>query len=190
MDDVNALFDEFAIRRQRGDRPDVQDYLARAGDGADELADLIEGLLLTAPSPRPHPDSVAVVRAMMAEEPPLAALRASRGTHRRQVVDRILAVTGLQPATRERVHDRYHELETGQLDPARVDRGVLGAVAEALGMRLADLPLWRPAPPTLTAEAALARSAAPMAEPPAPPAGPAPAQDPALAEVDRLFGVR
>jgi hypothetical protein len=190
MDDVNALFDEYAVRRQRGDRPDIDEYLARAGDAADELRDLIEGLLLMAPSPRPHPDSLAIARAILEEEPPLAALRVRRGARRADVVDRILRAFGFGDPQRARVQDRYHELETGLLDPAGVDRGVIAAVAEALGVAVGDLPLWRPGPPTLTAEAAMTRSAAPLPSPVTPPAGPAAPEDPSLAEVDRLFGVR
>ena len=67
MADVNALFDEFAIRRARGERPDIDDYLDRAGDAAAELADLIEGLLMSAPTPAPAPEDAVIVRALLAD---------------------------------------------------------------------------------------------------------------------------
>ncbi len=58
-DDVMVLFDEYAARFARGERPDPREYLRRAGEGAEELASLIdaaEALRLTAAAPpRPSP---------------------------------------------------------------------------------------------------------------------------------------
>jgi hypothetical protein len=51
-DDVMRLFDEYAARFARGERPDARAYLARAGSGEDELAALIERYLERVQPPR------------------------------------------------------------------------------------------------------------------------------------------
>lgn len=190
MADVNALFDEFAIRRARGERPDIDAYLDRAGDGADELADLIEGLVMATPTPEPSPEAAVIARALLADQPPLYALRSAKGLRREAVVGRIRAAIGTPERLLDRLRDRYHELESGLLDVRGVDRRVADAVAAALGMDAADLPAWRPGASDDAVEYAMARSAAPeamlrydamLADAAAP--------DPEAAELDRMFGI-
>jgi hypothetical protein len=88
----------------------------------------------------------------------------------------------LDPEKEGKVKRYYHELESGQLEPDRVDQRVWAVLAETLGARAADLLGWRPRPPEVPAQA-FARASAPMmtamrAD------GPAPEPED---EVDRLF---
>ncbi|MCB0882787.1 MAG: hypothetical protein KDC33_11305 [Thermoleophilia bacterium] len=190
MADVNALFDEFAIRRARGERPDIDDYLDRAGDAAAELADLIEGLLMSAPTPAPAPEDAVIVRALLAGQPPIQALRAAKGVRREAVVDRLRRALGTPERLRDRLRDRYHDLEAGLVDVRAVDRRVIDAVAGALGMAASDLPAWRLGPAGEQAEYAMARSALPVERFDVPDvAGHSPPPDPEAAELDRLFGL-
>ena len=48
------LFDEYVASFARGERPDLRDYLARAGDQREELAKLVD-IWLQPTSSRPTP---------------------------------------------------------------------------------------------------------------------------------------
>src|ERR687895_755334 len=113
-DDVATLFDDYAARFARGERPDAR---ARAAAAA-----WVEG------------------------EPPLLALRTRRGLRREEVVDALVRALGLDVAKREKVKQRYHELETGQLDARRVDDRVWDALSGALRAPVEALRAWRPRP--------------------------------------------
>jgi len=188
-DRVRTLFDEFAARRARGEQPDVDAFLERAGDAAPELGRLIDALLTATPVPEPSAEQIATMAAWLEGEPALLALRTQRRARRAEVVNRLMVLLGLPARARERVAENYHRLETGLIDASRIDRRLRDALGEVLGARLEDLPLWPPPPPQV--EALLPRIAGPLAageprdqtfelaEPP----------DPALTEVDRLFGI-
>lgn len=184
---VDALFDEFCRLRVRGERPDVAAYLARAGEDAQELGAMLEAYLLMAPSPPPSDDARAIARALLDAEPPLQALRLARGGRRADIVARICAALGLPARAAAFVHDRYHELESGLVNPARVDRRVLAAVAEVLAVPLSDLPLWRAPEPTLFDAAAMARD--PLASVDTMMVADRAGGDDLAAQVDRLFGL-
>ena len=179
------LFDDYAARFARGERPDARAYLARAGEGADELARLIEVYLERAPSPAPDEESVALTRAWVEGHPPLLALRTRRGVTRDKVVDALMSRLGLDPGKRDKVKRYYHQLENGLLEPRRVDRSVWEVLAETLKARASELAAQRVRPLRIDAsmayfrvsEAAAPAMAAPMAS------GPPPEED----EIDRLF---
>ena len=165
-DEVMHLFDEYAASFARGERPDARAYLAQAGEGADELAALIDGYLQAAPAPAAQEDALALTRAWLEGEPPLLTLRTQRALKRDDVVDSLVDELGLDRAKRKKVERYYHRLETGLLDPARVSGRVFDVLAETLRASLADVRGWRPRP--LTAKAVFLRRA--QAEPmPAPP---------------------
>jgi hypothetical protein len=193
MPDLDLLFDEFASRFARGERPDAGEYLARAGPEADELRELIDGFLVAAAPPPPDEEAVALMRAWVAGEPPLLELRRRRGQRREAVVEAILTALGIDPAKRRRVAGHYHRLESGLLDLRRVDRRVLAAIAGAIGSTVDDLATWGKRPPPPLAAAAFMREASELLLD----APPAPLQARAVAasaprepdEVDRLFGV-
>ena len=166
----------------------MREYLERAGDGADELAGLIDAFLRATPAPEPAPETVAMMEAFAEGEPPLLRLRVQRRLTRDAVVDALVRGLKVDFKKTDKVRRYYHELETGLLDPAGVDRRVFSVLAKALGARAADLVASRPPPFELgvmylratTADAAPA--AAPMF---------APIDDPREEpdEVDRLFNV-
>lgn len=162
MPDLDHLLDEFAARFARGERPDPRDYLRRAGEEADELAELIDAVLVAGGPPAPDQETVALMEAWIAGEPPLLELRRRRGQRREAVVEAILAALGLEPAKRAKVAGHYHRLESGLLDTRRVDRRVLDAIAGAIGATVDDVLAWA-APPrgTVAAEVYLRQAAAP-----------------------------
>ena len=49
---------------------------------------------------------------------------------------------GIDETRREKLRLRYHELETGQIAPARVDRRVWAALADTLKAHAEDLAAW------------------------------------------------
>src|SRR5437764_4050102 len=160
MPDLDRLFDDFASRFARGERPDAGEYLAQAGPEADELRELLDAFLAAAPPPPPDEEGVALMQAWIAGEPPLLELRRRHGRRREAVVDAILGALGIDPAKRGRVAGHYHRLESGLLDLRRVDRRVLAAIAGAIGSTVDDLAIWgvRPQPP-LAMDAAYLRQA-------------------------------
>ncbi len=166
-DEVFRLFDEYAARFARGERPDAREYLARAGEGADELAALIDRYLESAPAPAADADARALSQAWLEGEPPLLALRTQRGLKREAVVDALVGRLGLDPAKRKKVERYYHRLETGLLDPARVSGRVFEVLAETLRASLADVRGWRPRPVAPEGVYLRAAAPAPSAAPPA-----------------------
>jgi hypothetical protein len=143
--DVFRLFDEYAARRARGERPDVREYLEQAGDDADELRDIVDAYLRASPpSAPPDEDQVAAFRAWIAGEPPLLELRVRRGVKRAAIVDALVERLGLDVRKRSKVASYVHRLETGLLAPGPVDRRVWEVWAEALRARVEDLAAWRP----------------------------------------------
>jgi hypothetical protein len=139
-----ALFDEFAVLWARGERPDARGYLSRAGRHANDLAPLLERFAATSPPPAPSEETVELIRAWRRGEPPLLELRRRRGLKRAVVVEALITALGLDPTKRQKVAGYYHELESGLLDPGRVDRRVFQALAKALAAKVEDLLAWEP----------------------------------------------
>lgn len=143
---MDELFAEYADAFARGERPRASEYVARAGADADELAALIDRFLRAAPRQEATLEDSALLAGWLQNEPPLLELRRRQGIKRGEVVDRLLGALGLEPRSRERLAGAYHELETGQLDPAGVDASVWSALAEILKANVRDLAVWRPPP--------------------------------------------
>lgn len=184
-EDVIQLFEEYAAQFARGERPDVREFLARAGERADVLADLIDDFLREAVPLQPREEEVEMVRAWLQGEPTLLGLRRQRRLTREAVVEALLARLGLAEGRRAKLADYYHRLESGLLDLARVDRRVLDALAGLFGVSRADLLVW---PGTVASEGAFYRAvgeppAALLAELPLPPE----AEPTGWDEVDELF---
>jgi hypothetical protein len=156
-EDVTMLFDEYAQRLARGERPDVRDYLTRAGDSAEELGTMIDRFLERVPPPAPNEASRTLAAAWLEGQTPLVELRVQRGLKRDAVVDALVERLGLDKAKREKVERRYHQLENGVLDPGGVDRSVWEVLAATLKARASDLVAWRPRPPAAAADAAYLR---------------------------------
>ena len=182
---LERLLDEFAVRFRRGERPNLREYLGQAGDEAEELARLVNAFLAAAPPPPVSEEAVALSRRWVEGESPVLALRVERHLKRDEVVDALLSRLGLEPQRREKLRLRYHELETGQLEPARVDRRVWDALAQTLHATVDELASW--ARPLRTQDAELAYYRLAGTQPP--PERIYPEQSEAPDEVDRLFGV-
>lgn len=136
---VRELFDEYAARFERGEHPDPVAFLDRAGDGRNELMEMIDELLRTAPAPKPTPEMVATMASWMEGGSPILALRLSRGARPSDVVDVLVTELGLDDSGRSKVARYYHRLEHGLLDLARVHASVFSALAKALRVPVADL---------------------------------------------------
>jgi hypothetical protein len=180
--DVYGLFDEYARAYASGERPQASRYLARAGEGAEELAALIDRFLSAVPQPAPDQAARARITALAATERPLANLRARRGLRVDEVVDALVARLALDPTKRAKVERYYRRLESGLLEPARVSRRVFAVLGDVLGPEAS----W--AAPQPVARVTFSLRAA-RAEPVA--AAPLPAVEPVEPEledeVDRLF---
>jgi hypothetical protein len=186
-EDVLSLFDDYAARFARGERPEPRAYLARAGARAGELAQLIEGYLTRAAPPPPSEDTVALTTAALQGRSPLREARERRGLARAEVVEALIAALGLDRGKIGKVTRYYEELETAVRDPRRVDRRVFEALAATLRTTASDLvgggtprrleglgfsSVW--AAPAMPAQAAAARPRFARKEPPD--------------EIDKLFG--
>jgi hypothetical protein len=180
---VEELFEEFAVAFARGEEPDVGGLLAQAGDGADELARMIDAYLAHAVPSQPAEEQVELMRAWARGQSPLVALRARRGLKRPDVVRELLARLGLPAAAEGKVGRYLHELEAGALDPARVDRRVWDALAGLLGADVRRLASLRPRR-LGAAQPAFYREPTGEAGASATAAAPSPAEPD---EVDRLF---
>jgi hypothetical protein len=144
---ARQLFAEFADAYARGERPDAQAFLERAGGDGDELAGLIERFLQGVPAPDAGPQDAALLALWLGTEPPLLVLRRERKLRREQLVEALRERLKLAPELRDKLNLRYHELETGQLEPAKVDRRVWDALADAMQASAAELvALARPLP--------------------------------------------
>ena len=154
---VETLFDEFAVAYRRGERPDVDAFLARAGEGErGGLADLIDRFLAAAPARESSEEEIVLMQARLESEPPLLLLRHRRALGRAAVVDGLMRALGLDRAKRGKVDGYYHELETGILDPEPVDGRVWDALSELLRANTRALAALRA--PQLRAEPAYRRA--------------------------------
>lgn len=174
-----AIFEEYAARFARGERPDLREYLERVGGDRDELARLVDAFLTRVEPPPPGEEDVALMEAWIAGRAPLTELRARRGLKRSEVVEALIERFGLDKGKRRKVERYLHEIETGQLVPA--ERRLLDALAEILRARVSDILALRPRP--LEAKLAYMRAAAPEPTLAAPAAA---AQEPPD-EIDELF---
>ena len=146
--ELETLLDELARRHARGEPLDVEGTLRRAGDGADELAPLIEAFLARAPRRGPTPASLSFVQSL--DDPPMLRARVAKALKVDDVVDAIVVECDLAPETRPKVRRYYQQLEGGVLDPTRVAASVWDAITGLLGRSRALLSA-PPGPPPAAA---------------------------------------
>jgi hypothetical protein len=161
---IAQLFAEYADAYARGERPRAEEYLARAGGQADELAGLLERFVQATPAHEPDAETLALTEAWLTGEPPLVGLRASKGVRVDEVVDALVERLGLDPAKRAKVKRYYQRLEGGLLEPSRVSRKVWDVVTSLIGPRSEELGAWQARP--AAAEAVYLRTAEPAAAAP------------------------
>ena len=90
---------------------------------------MIDRFLARAPAPAPDEATVALFEAWQAGESPLLRLRAARGVTREAVVSVLVKTLGLDVKKKAKVARYYNELESGMLEPERVDRRVWDVLA-------------------------------------------------------------
>lgn len=171
---------------------DVDAILDRAGDDRAELLDMVELALALHGPAEPEPaliDELAVQPMFEVRAWPevLSEARLAAGLKRPALVAQLAERLGLRDAE-ARLAERYHELETGQIEPAGVQPALVDALGDLLGGIRETLAATRLNPlPDLGPAVALNRSGdvledVAMAAPPAPPTA-------AELQVDDLFGV-
>ena len=190
--DLERLFADFKRRFMAGDGPDAAEYLERAGDGADQLAVRIVGLLATTTPPLPNDDAIAE----MLKEPALATLsmsetyggllsrwRRARSESRADFAKKLAADLGVSHEV-SKVKRYYADLENDLLPPTGLDARVTSSLTNLLGIprtRLAELARrWKP-PASTSERAAFARGPSRSRQRPG---GPSLSPD---SEVDQLF---
>jgi hypothetical protein len=190
---AERAFEEFVAARERGEQPDPAAAIAAVDQSDREpLAAMLATYLAAKPST--VTEDQAMARAARPDSrPPVAwaellpALRARTGTTRGALVARLAEMLGF-PDARAQVDEHVHDLETGQLEPARVRPPVVAALARILRVPEAVLEMGqRAAPPETIALAfkpAFLREAPAAAPPPAPDASEA---APRVPEIDDLF---
>jgi hypothetical protein len=176
------LFEQFANAYASGERPRAEEYVERAkGADAELLARMIDRFLASTPSRGARDEDAALLDSWLTE-PALLRARVRRGLRRDEVVDALVRDLALDAAKRSKVRDYYHRLESGLLDPDRIDHRVYDALGRLFGTHVRALARWRP--PRPEPAPAYYRSFEQDAEPP-PLAPEAAAVQPD--EVDRLF---
>jgi hypothetical protein len=161
---VAQLFAEYADAYARGERPRAEEYLARAGGQADELAGLLERFVHATPAREPDAATIALTEAWLTGEPPLVGLRASQGVRVDEVIDALVERLGLDPAKRAKVKRYYQRLEGGLLEPSRVSQKVWDVLTGLVGPHSEELAACHVRP--AAAEAVYLRAAEPAAAPP------------------------
>ena len=86
---------------------------------------------------------------MLAEEPPLLALRVERGMRVDDVVGALVERLGLDEAKRAKVKRYYQRLEGGLLDPLGLSKRLRATLTDLLGARAETALSWT-APPART----------------------------------------
>jgi len=144
---VETLFDEYATRYLRGERPDVREYLERAGAEREELGRLVDRFLEAVPAREPTEEDVVLMQARLEQQPPILLLRLRRALSREAVVAALVDTLRLDPAKSGKVAGYYHDLEVGNLDPEPVSRRVWEVLAELLSANVRGLAGLRPEAP-------------------------------------------
>lgn len=170
--DRDRVLSEFIDAWNAGERPDVDDYIARVpADEQGELADALVSFLGFAPTPAYSDATLEAIRADPIVAEVLAAphergsllpkllstLRTRFSVTTPQLAGELVRALGL-PAGREAKTASYlTRLERGELEPTRVSRRVLDALARLFGVPgnevegAADFRSRRPVAPTAAA---------------------------------------
>jgi len=123
------------------DQTALEAALEAAGDDREELVDLVEAALTLRGPDTPDPTTISELAAspafaVRAWPDILADARHAQGLQRSALVARLAERIGVvSDSGRERLRVRYHELETGLIDP----RGVADTVRDALGALLGGI---------------------------------------------------
>lgn len=150
MSNVQELLSAYIAEHRREGRADPLPYLDDAGsDDRTELAALIDQFLATRGHQpfdaaaferfRSRPEIVAMSQRIVDRAPlTLVNLRRDAGVSKVQLGERLARDLGVEGCAGE-VKARYHDLETGTVDPARVRGRVWEAIAAAFGIDAAHV---------------------------------------------------
>jgi len=136
---LGNLLAETLLAFDQGRTADVDRLLDSAGDDRFELVEMVElSLTLRGPaSPSSEAiEALAMTPAFDARSWPeiLTEARHAQGIKRPALVTALAERLGISsPDGEERVRERYHEIETGQLDPRRISTAVVDALGDVLG---------------------------------------------------------
>lgn len=131
---VAQLFDAFVEAHVSGERPDVRDYLGRAGAAHEQLGLLIDRYLAIAPVAEPDAETIVAIDARLGGMTPLEAARRRVPLKLDELVERLRGALGLGEQARAKLALAYRELEADELDPWRVDDRVWEALRPILGV--------------------------------------------------------
>ncbi|HUR86237.1 MAG TPA: hypothetical protein VMY78_12920 [Solirubrobacteraceae bacterium] len=168
MTSIQQILGEFIDAWNAGRRPDVDAYLRRAPEAErDELAaelatwleiaptpaydDAARGAICEEPALRAALDAAAEIRSPLAVR--LPRLRARSGLAIRDVARRLVAIFGVEDE--QRAAGYLEQIERDELDPGRLSRRLLDALAAILG---ADRDQLTPGPPAFAAGQAFFRA--------------------------------
>lgn len=147
--DRERVLSEFIDAWNAGARPDVDDYLARVGDGErGALADELIAFISFAPTPQYDDAALAAIREEAVVAEALAApgarggllpslltrLRERASMSTAQLAERLVPLLGLRSAQQAKTAGYLDRLERGELEPARISGRVFDALAAALGV--------------------------------------------------------
>jgi hypothetical protein len=150
---LDTLLNEFTEAWNAGERPRVDDYVARAPAAErDELAGLIGAFLELAPTPEYTKEQLREIqRDPLVQQVGnlldsrsglwptlLPRLRAGVKLTRDQLVQALARAVGVQ-GREAKVKEYYHQMETGQLDPRGVSRRVLEALAGIYKVNVSEI---------------------------------------------------
>jgi hypothetical protein len=170
---AEQAFEDFVAAWERGEQSDPATLIASVSEPDREPLAAMLAAFLAANRPDVSEAAVEARAADRASEPPrtwaelIPALRERTGTTRGTLVTRLAELLG-HPEARAQVEEYVHELETGQLAPARVRPRVVAALAKILDVPESLLELGRRIvpPPAAASEAVAHFRAAPSAGPP------------------------
>lgn len=138
---LGELLDHAVRAVDANDQAALETALAAAGDDCDELVAMVEAALTLRGPRTPDPTTISELAAspafaVRAWPDILADARHAQGLQRSALVARLAERIGVTSDDgRQRLRIRYHELETGLIDP----RGVADAVRDALGALLGGI---------------------------------------------------
>src|SRR3954451_15644292 len=143
------VLSDFIDAWNAGQRPDVDDYIARVrAEEQDALGAELLAFVTLAPTPDYSDEAMAAIRAEIATEVGqerglfpalLARVRERLGMSTADVAGELVNELGLTKQQAPKTAGYLKRLESGSLEPARVSRRVLEALGKVLGVTSAEL---------------------------------------------------
>ena len=145
---AEQILSQFIDAWNAGERPDVDEYVARAAeDDRAELAEQLIAFLSVAPTPHYGDEALAAIRAEAeAASAPnailpqlLARLRTRLGLSSADLASSIVAELELREEAKPKAEGYVERLEHGELNPAGVSRRIFEVLARAFAVPRSEL---------------------------------------------------